>query len=182
MIDPIIVYASQATLAAILWLGAIDKLWHFMAFEMTVTGYRILPASLHRMFAICFVGLEAIAGLLLLVPAWRIAGAAAALALLAVSTLGIAINLLRGNTDISCGCGGLSRFTAGLSWWIVARNGLLVGLALLIPAAAGQHARALLWLDAITFFGATLAMLGLYFILDQLIAAHMQMQKAESRP
>src|SRR5699024_9282443 len=127
--DSVIIYASMAVLAVILWLGVIDKLWHFTAFELSVAGYQLLPAILHRPFAIAFIAGELAAGLLLLIPGGRMAGAALALVVLVTATFGVTINLLRGNIDIDCGCGGLSRFAEGLTWWIVARNTLLAGLA-----------------------------------------------------
>ena len=179
--DPIIIYACLAVLAVILWLGVIDKLWHFTAFELSVAGYQLLPAVMHRPFAIAFVASELAAGLLLLAPPGRVAGALLALAVLVVATCGVVVNLVRGNTDIDCGCGGLSRFAEGLTWWIVGRNALLAGLAVLVLMFAGAASRDLVWLDGITFFGTALAMLGLYFVLNQLIASHMHMQKVRSQ-
>lgn len=179
--DPVIIYAGLAVLAVILWLGVIDKLWHFTAFELSVAGYQLLPAILHRPFAVAFVASELAAGLLLLVPAGRVAGAALALVVLAVATFGVAVNLLRGNIDIDCGCGGLSRFAEGLTWWIVARNALLAGLAVLVLTFAGGASRELVWLDGVTFFCTALAMVGLYFVLNQLIASHMHMAKVRSQ-
>src|SRR5690606_28375592 len=146
-----------------LWLGAFDKLRDFAAFEGVVAGYRLLPSVLHRPFAAAFVGAEVAAGALLLAPDWRAAGAVLTLAVLLVATLGVAINLLRGNTDIDCGCGGLANASGGLSWWLVARNGLPLLLAAMVLASAGQASRDLVWLDGVTFFGAALAVLGLYF-------------------
>ncbi len=181
MADPIIVYAALAALTGILWLGALDKLRNFAAFEGAVAGYRLLPAILHRPFAAAFIGAELATGAMLLTPDWRMAGAMLTLAILAVATLGVAINLLRGNTDIDCGCGGLVHASSGLSWWVVARNGLPALLAVMVLASAGRASRELVWFDGVTFFGAALALLGLYLVSNQLIESHLRIQKTRSQ-
>ncbi|CAM5201428.1 Methylamine utilization protein MauE OS=Castellaniella defragrans (strain DSM / CCUG 39792 /65Phen) OX=1437824 GN=BN940_17501 PE=4 SV=1 [Castellaniella denitrificans] len=176
--DPVIAYAALAVLTAIFWLGALHKLRDWSGFEAAVAGYRLLPTVLHRPFALVFVVAELLAGGLLLWPAARAAGVAVALAVLVAATLGVTMNLLRGRIDIDCGCGGLSRAPASLSWWVVSRNGLLAALALTAwPRAGGQAARDLAWLDGITFFGLSLALLGLYLAFNQLLASHLEMRK-----
>lgn len=177
MADPIIVYAALAVLAAILWLGLLDKLRHFAEFEGAVAGYRLLATWLHRPFALMFVSGELTAGMLLLWPQTRAAGALGALSILLVASAGMAINLLRGHTHVDCGCGGLAHATTGLTWWLVVRNGLLAGLALIVLGHARLASRDLGWLDGVTFFGLTLALLGLYLVFNQLIASHLRMQK-----
>ncbi len=176
--DPVIAYAALAVLTAIFWLGALHKLRDWTGFEAAVAGYRLLPAVLHRPFAFVFIAAELLAGGLLLWPAARAAGVAVALAVLAAASLGVTVNLLRGRTDIDCGCGGLSQAPTSLSWWVVARNGLLALLALLAwPEGGGAAARDLVWLDGVTFFGMSLALLGLYLAFNQLLASHLEMRK-----
>ncbi|MFV0282448.1 MAG: MauE/DoxX family redox-associated membrane protein [Castellaniella sp.] len=178
MNDPVIAYAALAVLAALFWLGALHKLRNFAEFESAVSGYRLLPAFLQRPFAWAFIAAELLAGGLLLLPAARVAGILAALAVLAVASLGVAVNLLRGRVDIDCGCGGLSQAPTSLSWWVVLRNGLLAALALLSwPQAGGFAPRDLMWLDGVTFFGMSLALLGLYLAFNQLLASHLEMRK-----
>ncbi len=176
--DPVIAYAALAVLAAIFWLGALHKLRDPAGFESAVAGYRLLPAFLHRPFSVAFIAAELLAGGLLLWPAARAAGVLAALVVLAAASLGVAVNLLRGRTDIDCGCGGLSRVPGSLSWWMVSRNGLLAALALHAwPWADGLAGRDLAWLDGVTFFGLSLALLGLYLAFNQLLASHLEMRK-----
>ncbi|CDM25933.1 Methylamine utilization protein MauE [Castellaniella defragrans 65Phen] len=176
--DPVIAYAALAVLAALFWLGALHKLRNFAGFEAAVAGYRLMPAVLQRPFALAFIAAEVLAGGLLLLPAARTAGILTALAVLAAASLGVAVNLLRGRTDIDCGCGGLSQAPTSLSWWVVLRNGLLAVLALLAwPQAGGPSPRDLVWLDGITFFGMSLALIGLYLAFNQLLASHLEMRK-----
>ncbi|MGE8547325.1 MauE/DoxX family redox-associated membrane protein [Alcaligenes sp. Marseille-Q7550] len=177
--DPVLIYASVACLAVLMGLGALDKLRHFGLFEAAVGGYRLLPETLLRPFSVAFVAGEALAAPLLLWPASRQAGAALALAVLAVASAGIVLNLLRGRRDVDCGCSGLGESSAGLSWWLVGRNALLVLLALAGGGWAGQSSRELAWVDGLTFFGATLALLGLYHAANQVIESHLKFQNMQ---
>src|SRR5690606_12572110 len=176
--DPVIVYAALVVLTTVLWLGALHKLRDFVGFESAVAGYRLLRAFLDRVFAVAFIVAELLAGGLLLWPAARAAGVLVALAVLATASLGVVVNLLRGRSDIDCGCGGLSRSPGSLSWWMMLRNALLAALALLAwPRTDGVVVRDLVWLDGITFFGLSLALLGLYLAFNQLLASHVEMRK-----
>ncbi|TEA76947.1 methylamine utilization protein MauE [Allopusillimonas ginsengisoli] len=175
--DPILIYAGSAALAGILLSGAIGKLASFARFENATAGYALLPANWVRPFAALFIAAELCSGMMLLVPTTRAGGAALAMAVLLLASAGIVANLLRGRRDIDCGCGGFTEKTGGLSWWLVLRNSLLLALA--VPALLAHYAsaRSLSWVDALTFFGTTLAVLGLYFCLNQLIDSHQRIQK-----
>jgi len=177
MIDPLLVYAAAATLAGILLAGVLGKLASFIAFENAVAGYALLPGMLVRPFAVLFIAAETLAAALLLVPATRESGAALAMLLLLAATVAIITNLLRGRRDIDCGCGGLAQRSGGLTWWLVLRNSLLLALAVPALLASQASTRSLGWIDGISFFGTTLATLGLYFCLNQLIEAHERFQK-----
>lgn len=176
--DPLLLYMVAAGLAIILLIGALDKLRNFSMFEGAVLAYRLIPEALSQLFAALFVAAELAAALMLLVPQTRWLGAALGLGVMAVATAGVVINLLRGHTDVACGCGNLKDQSAGLSWWLVVRNGVLMALlaSALWPVTA-YSARALGWIDGFTFFGACLAFIGLYFVVNQLIDSHLKLQK-----
>lgn len=178
--DPVLTYASLACLAVLMGLGALDKLRHFSLFEAAVGGYRLLPEVLLRPFSVLFVAAEALSAPLLLWPVSRSLGAVLALCVLLVATSGIVMNLLRGRRDVDCGCSGLGESSGGLSWWLVARNALLAALAVASGDWAINSARELVWVDGLTFFGATLALLGLYYAANQLIESHLKFQKMQN--
>ncbi|MDS1139544.1 MauE/DoxX family redox-associated membrane protein [Pusillimonas sp. SM2304] len=175
--DPILIYAATASLAVILLLGALQKLRHFLLFESAVSGYALLPPGGVRLFSVLFLGAELLAGLMLLVPSARMAGAVLALAVLLCATSGIVINLLRGHRDIDCGCGGFSQKAGGLSGWLVVRNMVLAGLSAPVLLAMHSSGRPLSLMDGLTFVGATLAVLGLYFTFNLLIDTHTRFQE-----
>lgn len=176
--DPLLIYMAAASLSVLLLIGGIDKLRNLDLFEGAVLAYRLLPVTFSRPFAVFFMVAELGAAVLLLIPQLRFYGALLALCVVGFATAGVAINLLRGHTDVACGCGNLKEQSAGLSWWLVVRNALLLGAVglLFIPAHVFIE-RHLSWVDGFTFFGSTLAMLGLYFAVNQLIESHVKLQK-----
>jgi hypothetical protein len=84
----------------------------------------------------------------------------------------VIINLLRGRTEIDCGCGSLGGHVGDqtLNWGLPARNAVLVLAAMLILRE--DATRALVWIDYLSVAGATLGLLGLYVTANQLMANH----------
>lgn len=74
--------------------------------------------------------LEAGIALALILPQWRAAGLAAAAALLVLYAGLMASQILRGSSDMQCGCAGPDS-QLGISWALVARNGVCAVMALL---------------------------------------------------
>lgn len=176
--DPLLTYIAAALCAVVLLVGGLDKVRNFDLFEGTVLAYRLVPMALSKPFSVLFVAAELGAAVLLLVPQARYYGALLALLIFALATAGVVINLLRGHTDVACGCGNLKQQSAGLSWWLVFRNTILLAItAVLFLPLSRLVNRDLDWFDGFTFFGATLAMLGLYFIGNQLIESHVKLEK-----
>jgi len=113
--------------------AALHKIRTFVEFTGFVSGYRLLPEALVRPASGVVVAAEiaAIPGALHLIsglsqlPALLLLGYAAAMG----------VNLLRGRSDIDCGCGGTPM---PISWMAVARNLLLAaafGWASVLPVA-----------------------------------------------
>jgi hypothetical protein len=150
-------------------------LWHKWRgrreFAAVVDDYRLLPAGTAPIAAalimllegLVFVGLTSGIGLR---PA-----AMLAISLLFAYFLAITVNLLRGRRDMDCGCLGPAGGAAGrhrLSGWLLVRNALLIGVAVMLLAPT--TGRDLLWLDLASIVpGASVGLL-IYFTADQLIA------------
>lgn len=165
ILDPVVVRALAAVLSVILLVGGWQKLRDPQLFAAAIDNYRLLPESLSPLLARLLPLFEIVAGLLLLSPEHSELGGLLSIALLLLVTAAVVINLLRGHADIDCGCGGLSQ--QRLSWPLVLRNGLLLGVAVLAMQQDGG--RALFWIDYLTVAGATLALLGLYVSANQLM-------------
>lgn len=176
-LDPVLGHAAAAALAAVLLLGAIDKLRDLASFDEVLDNYRLLPAALLKPVARALPMTELLAGVLLLPGATRGFGAAAALALLALVTAAVVINLARGRTAIDCGCGGVA---LPLSWSLVLRNLVLAAAA--VAAAAPSAARAVVWLDATAAVFAALFLLGLYGVANTLMAQQPLLMNLRNRP
>lgn len=177
VIDPVLARACGAALAVILIVGAWQKLRDLAVFEASVELYRLLPETLVPLFARLFPVLEAMAGVALLFDASRSLGLALGLLVLGAATLGVAINVSRGHTEIDCGCGGAEGHTR-LSWALVARNLVLLGL--LVAGAQFGSERALVWIDYLSVAGGTLMLLTLYAAANQLIANHPHLAQMRS--
>jgi uncharacterized membrane protein len=149
-IHPVFIVVAAGTLLCVFARALMHKVTDFAWFAHTLNGYRIVPAGMPNYAAAALAAAEALVIVGLIVPASRMAAAWLALALLALYGGAIAVNLLRGNRRIDCGCGGAGQ---GLSWFLVLRNLLLAALA--IFAAASPTA------DPIGFAGWVVAFAGI---------------------
>ncbi|MGE0484157.1 MAG: MauE/DoxX family redox-associated membrane protein [Gammaproteobacteria bacterium] len=166
MIDTVFQHIAAATLAIVFLVGAWQKLRDVTSFELAMENYALLPAALVRPVAWLLPAFELVTGLALVSP-WRALGGAMAIVLLAGVTTAVVANLLRGRTDVGCGCGGIEDEQL-LSWALVARNALLT-VAAVATLGAGAI-RPLAWIDYVTVAGATLSAYSLYVAVNQLIA------------
>ncbi len=169
-VDPVLSHAMGAALAVVLLSGAWQKLKEQEVFAATLENYRLLPAAMVGGMARLLPLAEALAGSLLLFQTTRLPAALLAFALLILVTSAVAINLLRGYSEIECGCGGFGGGIGdqSISWGLVARN--LVLIAAIPWIAAESTPRGLVWMDYLTVACATLALLGLYAVVSQLLA------------
>jgi Methylamine utilisation protein MauE len=111
--------------------------------------------------------LECAAALGLLLSPLRAPAALVLIALLGLFTGAIVINLVRGRTDIDCGCFGPA-LRQRLSWWLLPRNGALFGLLAIALMPAGG--RPMNFLDLTTAALAAATMVVLYTAANYLIA------------
>ncbi len=133
MIDPLLPKAIAFGFAVLFIGSAWHKLSGLGRFEAVLRDYRLLPAFMSRPLTLLIpaieltLGLGWISGLLPRIAALASAG------LLATYALAMGINLVRGRIYIDCGCGfgAATGKEQALSLSLVARNTLLIGLALL---------------------------------------------------
>ena len=164
--DPAAIWAARLALAVVFALAAIAKLRALDEFFGVVHNYRVLPEALVRPVAYGLPPVEAAIALGLLIEPTRMPAASGAALLLLVFGLAMAANLVRGRVGIDCGCFA-SALKQRISWSLVTRNVVLIGLALL-ALQSPQPARALTWLDLVTVGTAVLGMVLLYVAFTQL--------------
>ena len=151
----------------LLLVGAWQKLRDVAVFGSALAAYELLPVALVGVVAWVLPLIDAVAGLALVIDRTRPLGVLLATGLLLVVSGAVVANLLRGRTDLNCGCGGIEDEQT-LSWSLVARNAVLlglIGLCGLTPAA-----RPLLWLDYVSVAAGACCLYGLYAMANQLAA------------
>jgi hypothetical protein len=129
------VIASRALIGVILLAAGALKLPAPAAFARVIAGFKLLPRAFHRPLAYLLPSLECAIGAFLLFSIWssheRLTSWASVFAsvLFMIFAMAIAINLLRGRREISCGCFGV-RESDQIGWGLVLRNLCLSALAL----------------------------------------------------
>lgn len=167
MTDPVLQLTLALPLALLFFLAARHKQSEALHFEAQLDAYEVVPAPLVRIAARLLPIAELAVAILLLLPATRSVAAIAAAALLVIYALAMGVNLLRGRTDIDCGCGAGPQPISG---WLVARNFVLAGAALLVAAPTVVRPLGLLDVVLVVLFAPLLA--ATYAMLEQLIANH----------
>ncbi len=168
-----------AALAMLLLIGAWQKLRDVAVFGAALAAYELLPAALVGVVAWVLPVLEAVAGLTLVIDRTRPLGVALTTGLLVIVTGAVIVNLLRGRTDLNCGCGGIEDEQT-LSWALVVRNAGLLSLVAL--CAVTPAARALLWLDYVSVAAGAGCLYGLYAMGNQLVANQPRLMRLRSLP
>jgi hypothetical protein len=165
--DPVITIIISLCMCLLFGVAAIHKLKAPGVFRAAMEDYQLIPSNLLTISAILLIILELMSSVLVLVSLTRSAGLLIMAVLLFFYATAISINLHRGRRDIDCGCNGPAT-TQALSWWLVFRNLLFLGLVLL--AMGPSIDRSLNWLDLFTILLAVLVASGLYLGFSQLLA------------
>lgn len=157
-------------LAAIFAQAVVHKIRAWPRFKASLTAYDILPEPMISMAAGILVVWELVA--IVALVSWMAVGLPLAAMLLAMYALAMAINVVRGRTHIDCGCGDEP---TPVSWVLVGRNVVLIGLAAL-SSWQSVDAVVLLPVVAIAFVGFIVVVV-LYACTDQLLANHGRYQR-----
>ncbi|WP_370296304.1 MauE/DoxX family redox-associated membrane protein [Rossellomorea marisflavi] len=108
-----------------------SKLLDFKGHKDSIRFYRLIPSILIAPILTILIFLEAFAALLILFNLYRFLGVSILAVLLSIYTIAILINLVRGNSDINCGCGGVIG-EHKLSFKLVFRNLILLFVIMLV--------------------------------------------------
>lgn len=181
MLDPLVLTVVAVAFGLLFLLGAVHKLTSLDEFRPILADYRLLPAGLVGIAAPAIGALEAAIGAGWLFAPDKALPAIATVALLSIYALGIAINLGRGRTHISCGCsfGGGAAGDDLLSWGLVGRNVVLAVVAAAALVPAGE--RSFGGLDYFTLTATLLVAVLAYAASNQLIRNRAQI-RAWRRP
>ena len=156
----------------LLW-ASIHKFSDRLQFQGILAAYRLLPSSLLPLAALAIPLFELGLGLAWITGLQSVFVAMATAALLAVYSGAMGFNMLRGNTEIDCGCGlssskhktsGYQKLSAGL----LLRNAVLIILSLC--AALPSNDRMLGLIDYASMALACAVLFLIYAALNQLLA------------
>jgi hypothetical protein len=157
--------AARALVGLIFVQAAVGKIRHWAILEGVLRNYRILPPFLAQPAAVLLPMLELAVGALLLVHPGFL-GALLGAGLLLAFAIAMGVNIVRGRTEIDCGCF-QSDLRQTLDWRLVGRN-LVLSFLLIVPAL-GPDRTAAPWMLAEGYV-AGVVLLALYGALDSLLA------------
>lgn len=103
LISPWLTIRVQIALGAIFVIAAVPKIADPPSFAHMIFNYRLVPSSLINLSALVMPWVELLAGLALILGAWKAAARTVIGILLAVFIIAISINLF-GDNAIDCGC------------------------------------------------------------------------------
>jgi uncharacterized membrane protein YphA (DoxX/SURF4 family) len=166
-LDPALTLCARLLLIALFAGSLTHKLKSPTEFIESVSQYELISARLSTAAAWLFIACELIA--IALLALGRPEGAVAAITLLVVYTAAISINLMRGRTDIDCGCAGPAA-RQSLSSWLIVRNVALTAVA--VVAMIPSEIRSLGTLDLITVVSVVISGSLCYAAFNALAATH----------
>lgn len=172
-LDPLIFYWVKYFIALVFLLSLSHKFRDFGLFAQQVRDYRVIPSVFITTSAVLIVLSEAAVVLLLIVTDAAV-GIYLASFLLLIYAIAMMINLLRGRTEIDCGCAGPGNGQA-ISYALVIRNCLLA--ILVLSAGVVTTGRVLLSADYVMLILSLVVSILLYLTINQLIANSSQLVK-----
>lgn len=140
---PLFIGLARLAVAGLFLAACIAKIRDPEAFALAIHRYRLLPGEWINLLAIVMPWIELTCGLAVLAAPARLRAAGALLiaGMLAVFTVAISLNLLRG-IEASCGCFSTRADAAVSDGWNLVRNGALIWLALAVLVDAFRRAGA----------------------------------------
>ncbi len=130
---PIFFWLARLAVGGLFLAACLAKIRDPEAFALAVNRYRILPGEAVNLVALFLPWLELTSGLALIAGTrrWRAAGAVFITGMLAVFTIAIALNLVRG-IEASCGCFTTRADAAVSDGWNLLRNTSLIALSIAV--------------------------------------------------
>ena len=165
-VDSVFLHIVQLSYAALFLAGAISKFRHLSEFHRVLDEYEFLPSSLVPLASRLIPTLELVTSLALLIAPIPVA-VLLSMALLGLYTIAMGNAILKGRSDLDCGChfGGQRQAVSSL---LVFRNLLLIMLTFAMVVPAEEHALSMMDFVAIAF-GVILSAT-IYQLVNQLIS------------
>lgn len=120
---------ARVGIGIVLAVAALGKWTNLPWFVSVVTKYQAVPKRLAPVTALALAVSETLLAVAMIIGAWQPWPAFATFALLALFTLNVVINILRGRINLECGC--FSDTQQKISWKGVLRNAAFMVLAVI---------------------------------------------------
>lgn len=119
----------RITIGLLFLFSSLSKINTFSEHIVSIGKYGIIPQKYVKTFAYFGIPTELLTSLFLILGVYQKIFALISLLLLLLYTIAIIINLLRGNKDVTCGCGGILG-NHKLTWMLPIRNFVLMLISL----------------------------------------------------
>lgn len=126
-----LMYIVRLIIGFIFLSSAIDKVKNSESHALTISKYKIIPSKLTRRFSLILGYCEFTLGVCLMTGVFQLQSMLIALTMLTVFNSAITLNLIKGNKNINCGCGGILG-ERKISWLLVLRNTVISILIILL--------------------------------------------------
>jgi uncharacterized membrane protein YphA (DoxX/SURF4 family) len=142
---PRVALVLRLLLGAFFVYASLDKIWNPAAFAKIVYQWQVVGPVPSNLVAVILPWIELVAGLLLILGAWKRESALVTALLLVVFLVAAASVMARGIDVENCGCVSVAKaettsswvppWTKGVGWFLVSRNLVFLGVALAIAFA-----------------------------------------------
>ena len=142
---PRVQLALRLLLGAFFVYASLDKIWSPAAFAKIVYQWQVVGPVPSNLVAVTLPWIELLAGLLLIAGAWKRESALVIALLLVVFIVSAGSVMARGIDVENCGCVSVAKadapsswppaWTKGVGWFLVSRNLVLLGAALVLVLA-----------------------------------------------
>lgn len=137
-IQPLILFAMRMIVGGVFLIAGALKLKDPEAFSISIQAYRLVPFGVAAALATYLPWVELVVGGALL-AGWRMAGAAASVALMSIVFMGAIGSAWARGLDIACGCLGDAGGGAVSYPWHILGNLCLLAMALILVCRGGRR-------------------------------------------
>lgn len=145
---PLVLLIFRLFLSIVFFISSINKMRQFQQFTAIITAYRLLPETWSKTLALAITSTEFSVSMLLFMGWQSQIAAFVSIFMLFIFSIAMGINLIRGHTDLDCGCSG-AKHAQKISFRLVGRNIALSIVAASILVWGGG----LIALDNLPFWG-----------------------------
>ncbi|MED0670464.1 MauE/DoxX family redox-associated membrane protein [Aneurinibacillus aneurinilyticus] len=164
-----LIYFIQYSFGVLFLFTSLDKIRSWKKHKLAIDNYQLTPTYLSGFLLVFFVVIELFISISLLFYSVNLINTIFIMLILFIYTVAIILNIYRGHTNISCGCGGFLE-SKKLSVNIVLRNLLLIACSIILLFLKDENIFLLTSLEKIKFMFISTILLLLYGVCNQILS------------